>query len=65
MTTPYETVRWELVPGHTALVVIDDQRDFLHPDGWYAQNGIDIEHMRRVIEPTQRLVAACRAAACP
>ena len=61
MTTPYETVRWELVPGHTALVVIDDQRDFLHPEGWYAKSGIDIEHMRRVIEPTQRLGAGQRA----
>jgi ureidoacrylate peracid hydrolase len=65
VTTPYEPVRWELVPGHTALVVIDDQRDFLHPEGWYAQSDIDIEHMRRVIEPTQRLVAACRVAGVP
>jgi len=65
VTTPYEPVRWDLVPGHTALVVIDDQRDFLHPGGWYAKSGIDIEHMRRVIEPTQRLVAACRAAQVP
>ena len=39
MTTPYEPVRWDLVPGHTALVVIDDQRDFLHPEGWYARAG--------------------------
>src|SRR5206468_1998668 len=65
LTTPYETVRWDLVPGRTVLVVIDDQRDFLHPEGWYAQKGIDISHMRRVIEPTQRLVAACRAAGAP
>ena len=41
-----EPVRWDLVPGHTALVVIDHQRDFLHPDGWYARSGIDISHMR-------------------
>jgi ureidoacrylate peracid hydrolase len=65
VTTPYETVCWDLVPGRTVLVVIDDQRDFLHPDGWYAKKGIDISHMRRVIEPTQRLVAACRAARVP
>jgi len=53
------------VPGHTALVVIDDQRDFLHPDGWYAKSGIDVTHLRRVIEPTQQLVAACRDAQVP
>ena len=65
VTTAYEPVRWDLVPGHTALVVIDDQRDFLHPEGWYAKSGIDVSHMRRVIEPTQRLLAACRAARVP
>ena len=65
MTTPYEPVRWELVPDHTALVVIDDQRDFLHPDGWYARSGVDISHMRRVIEPTRVLLAAARTATVP
>ena len=39
---PYAPVRWDLVPGHTVLALIDLQRDFLHPDGWYAQSGIDI-----------------------
>jgi nicotinamidase-related amidase len=58
-------VRWDLVPGRTALVLIDLQRDFLHPDGWYAASGVDIGHMRRVIEPTHRLVAAARAAGVP
>jgi ureidoacrylate peracid hydrolase len=62
---PFAAVRWELVPGRTALVLIDLQNDFLHPDGWYSQNGIDISHMRRVIEPTKRLVAAARAADVP
>ena len=62
---PSRPARWDLVPGHTALVAIDVQNDFLHADGWYATSGIDIAHMRRVIEPTQRLVAACRAARRP
>ena len=65
MTQPFEPARWDLVPGGTALVLIDLQRDFLHPDGWYAQSGVDIDHMRRVIEPTRRLVAAARAASVP
>jgi len=60
-TTPFEEVRWDLVPGRTVLVVIDPQNDFLHPDGWYAQKGIDIGHMRRTIEPTRRLLADARA----
>lgn len=59
-TAPYAPAHWDLVPGRTAVVVIDAQNDFLHPDGWYAQNGIDIGHMRRTIEPTADLVAAAR-----
>jgi nicotinamidase-related amidase len=59
-TTPYEPSSWQLVPGRTALVVVDGQNDFLHPGGWYAKSGVDISHMRRVIEPTKELVAECR-----
>lgn len=58
---PYEEVRWDLVPGGTVLLVIDPQNDFLHPDGWYAQKGIDISHMRRTIEPTKQLLTNARA----
>lgn len=60
VTAPFAPARWDLVPGRTAVVVIDAQNDFLHPDGWYAQNGIDISHMRRTIEPTADLVASAR-----
>ena len=62
---PFALVRWELVPGRTVLVLIDLQNDFLHDEGWYAQHGIDISHMRRVIEPTHRLLEAARAAEVP
>ena len=58
---PFETVTWDLVPGRTVVVVIDPQNDFLHADGWYAQKGIDITHMRRTIEPTKQLLADARA----
>ena len=59
-TRPFAPIKWTLVPRRTALVVIDAQNDFLHPEGWYASRGIDIEHMRRCIEPIKQLVAACR-----
>jgi ureidoacrylate peracid hydrolase len=62
---PFATARWDLVPGRTVLVLIDLQRDFLHPDGWYATSGIDVSHMRGVIEPSRRLLAAARAAGVP
>jgi len=39
---PYAKISWPLVPGHTALVVIDPQNDFLSDDGWYATQGVDV-----------------------
>ena len=62
---PFKIARWDLVPGRTALVVIDPQNDFLHHDGWYAKSGVDITHMQRTIEPTRTLVSAARAKGIP
>jgi ureidoacrylate peracid hydrolase len=62
---PFETTSWRLVPRRTVLVNIDLQNDFLHADGWYAKSDIDISHMQRVIEPVERLVAACRERSVP
>src|SRR5207253_8645742 len=64
-TDPFAAARWALVPGGTALLVIDPQNDFLHEEGWYAQKGIDIGHMRRTIGPTKELLAAARARGVP
>ena len=36
-----------------------------HPDGHYAQNGIDIGHMRRVIEPIAKLTRVARRRGVP
>jgi nicotinamidase-related amidase len=57
--------KWSLTAGRTAVIHIDDQNDFLHPDGAYAKSGAEISHMRRVIEPTKQLTAACREAGVP
>ena len=62
---PFEPLQAELVPGRTALVQIDLQNDFLHADGHYAKNGIDIQHMRRVIEPIRTLTAEARRRGVP
>lgn len=58
---PFEVTRWDLVPDRTAVVIIDPQNDFLHPDGQYAKAGVDIGHMRRAIGPITQLVAAARS----
>lgn len=62
---PYDAPDWSLVPGHTALVLIDLQNDVLSDDGWYAKSGVDISHMQRVIEPTKRMLDGARAKGVP
>lgn len=64
-TAPFVTATWPLVARRTALVVIDMQNDFLHPDGWYARSGVDISHMQASIEPTKVMVAEARARGVP
>jgi ureidoacrylate peracid hydrolase len=45
-----------------ALVVVDMQNDFCHPQGWLASIGVDISPARRPIEPLRRAVPWLRAA---
>jgi nicotinamidase-related amidase len=54
---PYD---FEFDPGRTALLVIDMQRDFVEPGGFGEQLGNDVNQLRRVIPPLQRLLTAMR-----
>jgi nicotinamidase-related amidase len=47
---------------HAALVIIDMQRDFLQPGGFGAALGNDVSRLAGVVAPTQRMLAAARAA---
>ena len=49
----------------TALLVIDMQNDFLHPDGWSAARGMNIAPVRAVIPAIERLTASVRHAGVP
>ena len=59
---PAEPYPFPLDPAAAALIVIDMQRDFLEPGGFGASLGNDVALLRRAIGPTQRVLAAWRAA---
>ena len=51
-----------LIPARTALLVIDMQRDFLLPEGYAAQAGLDITPLVAIIRPIEKLLAVGRKA---
>jgi ureidoacrylate peracid hydrolase len=48
--------------ARSALVIVDMQNDFCHPQGWFGQKGIDVRPMRRPIPVIAALLPAWRAA---
>jgi nicotinamidase-related amidase len=62
---PAEPAPYALVPGRTALIVIDMQRDFLLPGGFGESLGNEVTRLQAVIPPLARLIAAARAAGVP
>ena len=53
---------FRLVPGQTALIVIDMQRDFLLPGGFGESLGNDVGQLLKVVPVLADLIAAARAA---
>ncbi len=48
-----------------AVVVIDMQNDFCHPEGWLGSLGVDVSGPRAAIEPCRALTESARAAGIP
>ena len=55
-----EPFPWRLVPGRTALVVIDMQRDFIEPGGFGAALGNDVSRLKTIVPTVARLLALFR-----
>ncbi len=51
--------------AHSAMIVVDMQYDFCHPDGWLAGIGVDVSAARALIGPLRRLLPALRGAGVP
>jgi nicotinamidase-related amidase len=65
LTVPADPGHFRFKPAHTALLVIDMQRDFVEPGGFGETLGNDVSLLRSVIPPLQKVLAASRAAGQP
>ncbi len=65
ITLPTETKTLRLDLAKTAILVIDMQNDFCHPDGWLASIGVDISPARSPIGALQVLLPALRSVSVP
>lgn len=63
LPTDSKTLRLDL--SKAALVVVDMQNDFCHPDGWLAHIGVDVTPAREPIAPLKTLIPELRSAAVP
>ncbi|RCJ21955.1 isochorismatase [Nostoc minutum NIES-26] len=63
LSTETKTLRLDL--AKVAILVIDMQNDFCHPDGWLAHIGVDVTPARQPIESLNSLLPELRAAGVP
>lgn len=63
ITTETKTLRLDL--AKTAIVVIDMQNDFCHPDGWLGHIGVDVTPARKPIIPLNTLIPVLRSVQVP
>jgi nicotinamidase-related amidase len=61
-----ETLEAQIEPSHTALLIVDVQNDFVHPDGWVATQAmpgyLDSTGVSKAVSCCGRLLEGARAA---
>jgi nicotinamidase-related amidase len=62
VTVQAEPYEFTFEPDHTALLVIDMQRDFVDPGGFGEALGNDVSQLRQILPALQRVLEAARAA---
>jgi nicotinamidase-related amidase len=63
LSTETKTLHLDLAKA--AILVIDMQNDFCHPDGWLAHIGVDVTPARQPIEPLNNLLLELREVGVP
>jgi len=58
-------VDYSLDVSDTALLVIDAQNAFLHPEGTLGISGVDMAPLTAIIPPLRRVIEACKARGIP
>lgn len=61
----YDSVEEMVEPGKAALLVIDQQNDFTHQDGYYAKFGLDLGALQAMTNQINGITAAARNAGVP
>lgn len=60
ITLPTDTKTLQLDLAKAAIVIVDMQNDFCHPDGWLAHIGVDVNPACDPISPLQKLLPGLR-----
>ncbi|WP_315792145.1 isochorismatase family cysteine hydrolase [Fischerella sp. JS2] len=63
LATETKSLRLDLAKA--AILIIDMQNDFCHPNGWLAHIGVDVTPARQPIKPLQNLLPTLRAIGVP
>src|SRR5580658_5407519 len=62
MCAMLHTLEEKVTPGHTALLVVDVQRDFCASDGAFGGLGRDLSRVQEMLPALERLVESARRA---
>ncbi len=65
ITLSTETKTLHLDLAKTAILIINMQNDFCHPDGWLSHIGVDVNPARQPIQPLQKLLPELRTIGVP
>lgn len=58
-------MNFQLDPQETALLVIDVQNAFCHPNGTLGISGVDMRMLTAIVPATRKLIEACKAQSIP